>query len=131
MFNKFFSFLKTIFYIANFVLISLYIFPGSILGWLFYGNAGLQPQITSDFLVSSNHVYAFILLFFKQYNDIPMSTTWVFVGLLCGREFAIASVSNGSYKLKHVFPIVGKDFLKMMLGLIVSVGIVIAIHSMN
>jgi hypothetical protein len=60
-----------------------------------------------------------------------MSTTWVFVGLLCGREFAIASVSNGSYKLKHVFPIVGKDFLKMMLGLIVSVGIVIAIHSMN
>ena len=62
MFNKFFSFLKTIFYIANFILISLYIFPGSILGWLFYGNAGLQPQITSDFLVSSNHVYAFILL---------------------------------------------------------------------
>ena len=74
-------------------------------------------------------VYAFILLFFIQYNDIPMSTTWVFVGLLCGREFAIATVSNGSYKIKHVFPIVGRDFLKMMLGLFVSVGIVIGIHS--
>ena len=37
-------------------------FPGSILGWLLYRNAGLQPQITPDFLVSSNHVYAFMLL---------------------------------------------------------------------
>ena len=58
-----------------------------------------------------------------------MSTTWVFVGLLCGREFAIATISNGSYKIKHVFPIVGRDFLKMMLGLFVSVGIVIGIHN--
>ena len=33
--------------------------------------------------------YALILWYFKQYNDIPMSTTWVFVGLLCGRELAI------------------------------------------
>ena len=31
-------------------------------------------------------IYAIILLYFKQYNDIPMSTTWVFVGLLCGRD---------------------------------------------
>ena len=62
MFNKFFSYLKIVFYIANFVLIVLYVFPGSILGWLLYGNVALQPQITSDFLVSSNHVYAFIIL---------------------------------------------------------------------
>ena len=32
------------------------------MGWLLYGNLGLQPQITSDFIVSSNHVYAFIAL---------------------------------------------------------------------
>jgi len=62
MIKNFFLYLKIIFYIANIVLISLYIFPGSILGWLLYDNAGLQPQITSDFIVSSNHVYAFILL---------------------------------------------------------------------
>ena len=62
MFNKFFSFLKTIFYIANFVLISLYIFPGSILGWFLYNDANLQPQISPDFIVSSNHVYAFSVL---------------------------------------------------------------------
>ena len=62
MIKNFYLYLKIIFYIANIVLISLYIFPGSILGWILYGNAGLQPQITSDFIVSSNHVYAFMLL---------------------------------------------------------------------
>ena len=62
MFKFFFSYLKIIFYIANVVLIILYLFPGSILGWLFYDNVGLQPQITSDFIVSSNHVYSFIFL---------------------------------------------------------------------
>ena len=67
MFKIFFSYLKIIFYIANIVLITLYAFPGSILGWFIYGNAGLQPQITSDFIVSSNHVYAFIVLSFLGY----------------------------------------------------------------
>ena len=62
MFKIFFSYFKLIFYIANIVLITLYVFPGSILGWFIYGNAGLQPQITSDFIVSSNHVYAFMVL---------------------------------------------------------------------
>ncbi len=67
MFKIFFSYLKIIFYIANIVLITLYVFPGSILGWFIYGNLGLQPQITSDFIVSSNHVYAFIVLSFLGY----------------------------------------------------------------
>ena len=62
MIKNFYLYLKIIFYIANIILITLYIFPGSILGWILYGNAGLQPQITSDFIVSSNHVYAFMIL---------------------------------------------------------------------
>ena len=57
-----------------------------------------------------------------------MFTTWVFVGLLCGREFAIASIAANNYKLKFVFPIVGRDFLKMMIGLGVSVAIVLSIY---
>ena len=62
MIKNFFLYLKIICHIANIVHIILYIFPGSILGWLLYNNARLQPQITPDFIVSSNHVYAFILL---------------------------------------------------------------------
>jgi hypothetical protein len=72
-------------------------------------------------------VYFLILLFFKELNDIPMSTTWVFVGLLCGRELAMATVT-GKEKFKTVFPLITKDFIKMMIGLGASVGVVLAIH---
>jgi len=67
MIKNFFLYLKIIFYIANIVLISLYIFPGSILVWLLFDNAGLQLHVTSDFVVSSNHVFAFIFLSFLGY----------------------------------------------------------------
>ena len=71
--------------------------------------------------------YWLILYFFKELNDIPMSTTWVFVGLLAGREFAIASFM-GKNKTRSVFPIVGRDFGKMMVGLSASLAIVLIIH---
>ena len=72
-------------------------------------------------------VYWLILWFFKELNDIPMSTTWVFVGLLCGRELAMATMT-GKEKFKTVFPLVTKDFIKMMIGLGASVGVVLMIH---
>ena len=53
---------KIIFHICNTGLIFLYLYPGSIMGWLIYRDFQKQPQITTDFLVSSNHVYAFIIL---------------------------------------------------------------------
>ena len=74
-----------------------------------------------------NTIYAVVLYYFKELNDIPMSTTWVFVGLLCGRELAISTM-NKEYKFKYVFPLIGKDFIKMIFGLSVSVGIVLSIH---
>ena len=108
----------------------------SFLAWIFYERGGRIQKIvleksTTTYVRSATIIdlcYAFVLLYFKQYNDIPMSTTWVFVGLLCGREFAIASISANNYKFKSVIPIVGRDFLKMMTGLAVSVVIVLSIH---
>tara|TARA_B100000029_G_scaffold401668_1_gene400863 strand:+ start:207 stop:1172 length:966 start_codon:yes stop_codon:yes gene_type:complete len=107
----------------------------AFLGYTFWEKGGKIQKIVVEktgtrFVRSAtliDLVYAFILLFFKQYNDIPMSTTWVFVGLLCGRELAISTLMK-DYKFKYVFPIVAKDFAKMMLGLLVSVGIVLTIH---
>ncbi len=61
---NFFSKYKFFFYLCNFILIILYLFPGSILGWFLYNDTSLQPQITPDFIVSSNHVYAFFILSF-------------------------------------------------------------------
>ena len=56
------NFFKTCFFSANIILITLYLFPGSILGCFLYNNCYRQPQITQDFIVSTNHIYAFTLL---------------------------------------------------------------------
>jgi hypothetical protein len=54
---------KITFHISNIGLILLYLYPGSIIGWLIYDDFQKQPQITSGFsVISSNHVYAFIIL---------------------------------------------------------------------
>ncbi len=53
---------KIIFYLTNFFLIVLYIFPGSLPGLVFYGDKEIQPQITPDFILSSNHFFVFILI---------------------------------------------------------------------
>jgi glycopeptide antibiotics resistance protein len=60
---NFFSKYKIFFYIANFVLIFLYLFPGSLIGCFLYNDCKIQPQITKDLsFISANHVYAFLLL---------------------------------------------------------------------
>ena len=54
---------KVIFHISNIIVIFLYLFPGSILGWLFYKNLSRQLQLTDDFInISSNHFYTFFVL---------------------------------------------------------------------
>tara|TARA_B100000674_G_C37543973_1_gene779715 strand:+ start:50 stop:445 length:396 start_codon:yes stop_codon:yes gene_type:complete len=60
--TKFFSKYKIIFYLINLILIFLYLYPGSLLGQFIYGNKKIQPQITVDFIISSNHFYVFILI---------------------------------------------------------------------
>ena len=60
--SKFFSNYKIIFYSFNFFLVLLYLFPGSLPGLIIYGDKQIQPQITPDFLISSNHFYVFVLI---------------------------------------------------------------------
>ena len=60
--RKFFSNHKIFFYSTNFFFIFVYLFPGSLLGWIIYGNLKTQPQITQDFLISSNHFYVFFII---------------------------------------------------------------------
>ena len=55
-------FFKTGFYSSNIILIIFYFFPGSIFGCFLYNDCYIQPQITRDFIISSNHFYAFIVL---------------------------------------------------------------------
>ena len=60
--TKFFSKNKLIFYLINLIIIIFYIFPGSILGLAIYNNINIQPQITPDFIISSNHFYVFMMI---------------------------------------------------------------------
>jgi len=81
---KFFSNFKIIFYSINFSLIFLYLFPGSLIGYVVYGSKKIQPQITPDFIISSNHFYVFVLIsiigfftFIKQ-NQIKFLKIYLF-----------------------------------------------------
>ena len=60
--TKIVSITKYLFHISNIVLIVFYLFPGSILGCIIYNDCKIQLQLTSDFIVSSNHVYVFIII---------------------------------------------------------------------
>ncbi len=54
--------IKQIFYLANIGIFILYLSPCSLLGYLINKDCKLQPQITVDLIVSTNHVIAFTLL---------------------------------------------------------------------
>ena len=61
--NKLSNILKITFHFLNIITIFLYLFPGSIVGWVYYKDLTKQPQLTDDFIsISSNHFYAFFVL---------------------------------------------------------------------
>jgi len=87
--NNFFSKYKFLFYLCNFILIFLYLFPGSVLGWFLYDDLSSQPQITPDFIISTNHLYAFLILsivglftFNKSSHFIYISFYLIFLSLV-------------------------------------------------
>ena len=81
-----------VFYMVNLVLIIFYLFPGSIFGCFFYDDCLIQPKITSNiiitsnFFISSNHLYAFILLsvlgFFAYRNSKKIKFLIIYLFLL-------------------------------------------------
>jgi hypothetical protein len=68
-----------------------------------------------------NIVYAGILYYFKVVSPTPMSTTFVFIGLLAGREIALRLRKESDRSWNHVFKLVGKDVSKVTLGLGISI----------
>jgi hypothetical protein len=97
-------------------------------GVIFYQAGGrIQKIVTSKSNVSDvrsaaiiNFVYGLILLVFKEWSNMPMSTTWVFLGLLAGREIAIALQIEGR-TVRQAAGLIGMDAAKAGTGLVVSV----------
>ena len=74
---NYFSKYKFIFYLFNFFLILLYLYPGSLLGCFLYDDCKLQPQITADFIISTNHLYAFVLFSLIGYLTFNKSSQFI------------------------------------------------------
>ena len=59
---NYFSKYKFIFYLCNLILLLEYLYPGSLLGCVIFNNCTIQPQLTPDFIISTNHFYSFFIL---------------------------------------------------------------------
>ncbi len=122
--------------ITQFLFFTSFIFFG--LGLLFYLRGDkIQKIVTEksdmqDVRSASiiDIVYAAILYFFKMQSNIPMSTTWVFIGLLGGRELSMSI--SGRYKSKNsmsnTLKLVGKDILFALIGMLVSIILAVAVN---
>ena len=99
-----------------------------LLGMIFYQRGGAIQKIidtktgVADIRSATiiDFIYALILLVFKEWSNIPMSTTWVFLGLLAGREFAL-SMHLAEVNKYRTSRNVSKDAMKLMVGLIMSI----------
>ena len=78
---KFFSKHKFIFYIFNFFLIILYLFPGSLLGLFLYNDLSSQPQISPDFIISTNHLYAFLIISTLGLLTFNISNQFIYISI--------------------------------------------------
>ena len=96
------------FHTINLILIIFYLYPGSLLGFFLYNDSSIQPQITRDFLISSNHFYAFVILSisgFIAYNKttrINVLTTYLFL-LSIILEFSHIIIPNRNFELSDLF----------------------------
>ena len=102
------NFFKTGFYSANIILITLYLFPGSILGCFLYNNCYRQPQITQDFIVSTNHIYAFTLLtclgIFSYHNTKKINFLILYLILLSIiLELFHIIIENRGFEIRDLF----------------------------
>ncbi|MCG2590270.1 hypothetical protein [Rhodohalobacter sulfatireducens] len=113
-----------------------FIFAG--LGVLFYLRGDKIQEIvtekshTTDVRSATiiDFIYAILLFFFKELSNIPMSTTWVFIGLLAGREIAMSMMDQDGFgkSYKRTFKLVRRDILYAAIGLIVSIILAVAIN---
>ncbi|MEM6648800.1 MAG: hypothetical protein AAF603_00960 [Pseudomonadota bacterium] len=71
-------------------------------------------------------IYASLLYYFKELNAIPMSTTWVFLGLIAGREYAFALTRDGIRFVKTALSTLS-DLSKAFIGLVISLNLAVGL----
>ena len=105
---NYFSKYKFIFYLCNLILIFIYLFPGSALGWFLYKDFSAQPQITPNFIVSTNHLYAYLILSvigfltFRKKNQFNILSIYL-IFLSITLEVLQYFVPNRSFEFSDLF----------------------------
>ena len=106
--DKTVSYLRILFHILVLILIILSLYPGSILGFLLYGDSRLQPQVTKDFLyISSNHLYVYLLIstlgFFSYLRDRKFKLVVIYLFFLSIiLEVAHLVISERSFQIEDL-----------------------------
>ena len=106
--NNILKFTIYLYYLSLIVLLVLYLYPGSIIGYFLHNNSSIQPQITRDFLISSNHFYVFIflsvigILAYKNSKKINFLIKYLFL-ISVMLEFFHIYVPNRSFELSDLF----------------------------
>ena len=96
------------FHTINLILIIFYLYPGSLIGFFLYNDSTIQPQITRDFLISSNHFYVFItlsivgIIAYNKSNKMNVLIIYLFL-LSIILEFLHIIIPNRNFELSDLF----------------------------
>lgn len=110
------------------------IFAGTIffgLGFLFYNRGDKIQEVVSEKVRISDvraatlvdFTYVILLIYKLFISTVPLSTTWVFLGIIGGREIAVslARSKRGNRHKKLSLKMIGRDVGSALIGLIISV----------
>ena len=102
---------------------------------LYYKGGRIQKIVTEKSVVTDvrfatliDLIYCVILFYFKLHSKVPMSTTWVFIGLLAGRELGMSIMKTGNSNILHALKLGAKDMTFALLGLVISIAIAIGVN---
>ena len=83
--NTIFKLTEYVYYFSLLVLLILYLFPGSLIGYLLYGNLGQQPNLISNPIGTSiNH-----LIFFSYITILAMTARLIAKNILTNYRFIL------------------------------------------
>jgi len=120
---NYFSKYKFVFYLCNIFLLLEYLYPGSLLGCIIFNNCKIQPQLTSDFIISSNHFYVFFILSIVGFFTYTKSHQIIFLSIyLISISFFLeimhSFIPNRSFEFPDLFGNLAGVILPIVVGLI-------------
>ena len=106
--NNILKFTIYLYYLALIVLLILYLYPGSIIGYLLYGDLGIQPDFVKNPVGTSiNHFFYFSLLTFlgsvyNLYKHKLINSFFFLFTLSIFLELAHYFIPNRAFELNDV-----------------------------